>query len=1106
MAGAYASFEALIQQLMSADNAARSSAEKAFGQLAEQQPDALATELLTILCSSTADLGSRSESAILMRRVLIKKEEPMWDKVSPPVQGTVKQKLLELFSAEENHSLHRKISDVVSDLGIYVLYQQPESWQELLPFMFQCVQSQNPRLMEGSLNMFAQMAPFLMSHLQQHLQTMYTILQGCMANTLPLDVRCASLHATSTFMEELEDEKQRDQFFVLVPAMLDVIQGAVQAGEEKNAQEALECFIELAEIHPKFVRGSLNTVLETMMTIAEAEQLEESTRKLACEFVVTLCEAREQAPGMMRKIPQLNHRLFMCLMNYLLDVEDDPTWYTAEEEDNNEGEGELCEFGQECLDRVAIALGGNSVLHGAQGAAVVAGFLGNGADWRARHGALVALAQIAEGCAKVMLKELRGLVDMCLSGIVDPHPRVRWAACQAIGQMCTDLGPDIQEQEHGRILPALMGAMKDSANPRVQAHASAAVVNFTDNCDKDIIAQYLDTLISSLIGQLQHNHRAVRESALPALSSLADCAQQHFVKYYSQVMPLLFEIMAHAKERSMLRAKCMECVSLIAMAVGRDQSREDAQRMMSLIATWQRDADDPTFSYTLQAGARLCKCLGEEFMPYLDVVMPPLLAAASEENYYEVTNEDDEADEEEDDDVATFQLGDKNLQIRISALEEKATACNMLRCYADELKEGFFRFVQDVAKVMVPLLKFFCWEDVRIAAVNSLEPLLRSAKLATQKQVAGASVQFCHEMFTYLWQHLMTALGKESEPAVIDSMVEAVRDIVDLMPEMLTDEQKAHAFKAMEKVMAQCLERRTERLKRKQSEDFDEEEAEALREENELEEELVQQVANTLGTMLKQYKDAVMPLVEAMLPGFYPMLDKSKSTAEERRIALGLMDDMLEYAPSTSAKFVKQMVPLFMEAMMEPGSPDLNQCAVYGLGIVAVNFSAELAPVLQQVLEGVVALVQAPDARSKEHEHRFDNAISTLGKLMATYGEQLGERAAPLAELWISALPITEDAEEAAAVHKQLAAMVAAKDPRALGEGNKNLRKIAEVYMRVLGAGTGLATAEVAHVMVGQLQELMSVLPPEVPQAIAAQLKPKQQANLQAYMAGQTPS
>lgn len=59
----------------------------------------------------------------------------------------------------------------------------------------------------------------------------------------------------------------------------------------------------------------------------------------------------------------------------------------------------------------------------------------------------------------------------------------------------------------------------------------------------------------------------------------------------------------------------------------------------------------------------------------------------------------------------------------------------------------------------------------------------------------GASVQFCQEMFTYLWTHLMTALQKESEPAVIDSMVEAIRDIVDLMPEMLTDEQKQETFK-----------------------------------------------------------------------------------------------------------------------------------------------------------------------------------------------------------------------------------------------------------------------------------------------------------------------
>ena len=34
-------------------------------------------------------------------------------------------------------------------------------------------------------------------------------------------------------------------------------------------------------------------------------------------------------------------------------------------------------------------------------------------DWRCRHAALICLAQIAEGCAKVLGGQLKGLVDMC---------------------------------------------------------------------------------------------------------------------------------------------------------------------------------------------------------------------------------------------------------------------------------------------------------------------------------------------------------------------------------------------------------------------------------------------------------------------------------------------------------------------------------------------------------------------------------------------------------------------------------------------------------------------------------------------------------------------
>ena len=61
--------------------------------------------------------------------------------------------------------------------------------------------------------------------------------------------------------------------------------------------------------------------LSCPLQISEATELEDSTRQLATEFLVTLCEAREKAPGMMRKLPQHLARLFQCLVFFLLDIE-----------------------------------------------------------------------------------------------------------------------------------------------------------------------------------------------------------------------------------------------------------------------------------------------------------------------------------------------------------------------------------------------------------------------------------------------------------------------------------------------------------------------------------------------------------------------------------------------------------------------------------------------------------------------------------------------------------------------------------------------------------------------------------------------------------------
>ena len=99
--------------------------------------------------------------------------------------------------------------------------------------------------------------------------------------------------------------------------------------------------------------------------------------------------------------------------NFALNLQDEPDWHKADSEQyESEGEGELYEFGQECLDRISLALGGKTMV---PMAAQALPQLMTDQRWEQRHAALICLAQIAEGCAKVMLqtKQISGLVQMC---------------------------------------------------------------------------------------------------------------------------------------------------------------------------------------------------------------------------------------------------------------------------------------------------------------------------------------------------------------------------------------------------------------------------------------------------------------------------------------------------------------------------------------------------------------------------------------------------------------------------------------------------------------------------------------------------------------------
>lgn len=256
--------------------------------------------------------------------------------------------------------------------------------------------------------------------------------------------------------------------------------------------------------------------------------------------------------------------------------------------------------GEQCMDRLANKLGGQTLLPPT--------FqwlpqMMSSTAWRDRHAALMAISAISEGCRELMTGELDKVLDLVIPSLRDPHPRVRWAGCNALGQMSTDFAGTMQEKYHSVVVPAIIPVL-ESPEPRVQSHAAAALVNFCEEAEKEILEPYLDNLLSHLLILLESPRRFVQEQALSTIATIADSAEVAFSRYYDTLMPLLFNVLRDVqdKEFRLLRAKAMECATLIGMdsahreigfmliyyrSTGRGQDEDGTRRLIIGATAWQ---------------------------------------------------------------------------------------------------------------------------------------------------------------------------------------------------------------------------------------------------------------------------------------------------------------------------------------------------------------------------------------------------------------------------------------------------------------------------------------------------------------------------------------
>ncbi|XP_018655445.1 putative importin-beta 3 [Schistosoma mansoni] len=1050
----YAAFQTLLLQLQSSDNESRTRSETAYDAIT---PTTRFTLLLQVLNDKSVISQSRHMAAILARRLLVNDYGSAFEPLPVETKNSAKQQLVLILVHEREQLMRRKVADLISELVRMQFDDDGNSeWPEFTSILLEWSNSPDSGLREIACHIFGSVPSLFGNQQAQSIGIIGQFLVRAISDPSSSELRAAGLRALAAFtVQNATEDSVLQSLRELVPVALQAIATAIQTDSEDDTP--LKALVDIADAAHKYLRPYLAPTLELCYKILCNEELEETQRHLALEVIVTLAE---NIPAGVRKSATLIESLVGTLLNMMSEVDEEPDWAdadTAEEEDDSSNAltAELA------LDRLSCAVGGQHILNEIRRS--VPNMLQH-ADWKRRYAGLMAISACSEGSSKQMETMLGSILDAVLPRLSDPHPRVRYAACNSVGQMATDFGPKLQKTHHSTVLPALVQTLNDTV-PRVQANAGAALVNFCEKVPQHILVNYLDDLVSKLEQimnskfqeMVEHGRKLVLMQIVTTVASVADAAEKKFLPYYDRFMPVLKYIMENAthKDLRLLRGKTIECISLIGLAVGKEKFIQDVGPVMNLLLQTQTqpdsessDEDDPQASYMISAWARICKLLGRDFESYLPVVMPQVLRSACVKPEICILDNDEADDVESDVDWQVVKLGeDRNYAIRTSGLEDKATACQMLVCYAREMKESFAPYCQQVLDIMVPLLDFYFNDEVRSAAAECLPFLLSSMKVKQPELVKTA--------WERVHKSLIRAVTNEPERDVVADHLQSLANSIEAVGKTyVTSDQLAEIRNLLDHLFHEHFEKSDERLAQRQNEDYDEFEEERLLSEKDEDEYVLSKMCDIVHSIFAAFGVEALPFFQQLMVFCVKLLEQNRPWSD-LQWGICLWDEIIEFTGTQSWQFHQFFLPTFVQAVHHQ-QPDVRQAVVYGIGVAAMKGGPEYNQILSDFVGPLIQLVEAPDSKSEENNLCTENAISAITKIMKYRPECLPPALGGIDALivrWLGWLPICDDTVETEHVYGYLCDLIEANNPVVIGPDNSNLPRIVRAIAESMSTG-----------------------------------------------------
>ncbi|KAB8292948.1 hypothetical protein EYC80_007312 [Monilinia laxa] len=1090
---AHAELAQLLSALQSTDNNVRSQAEEHLNNnWVATKPELLLMGLVEHIHGSN-DATTRSFAAVIFRRIASKSRKiddnntiELFLAIPKQQAYVIRQKLIEALGLEKSNSVRNKIGDAVAEIA-REYSDNGEQWPEILGVLSTLSSSQLSGQREIAYRIFAT-TPGIIE--KQHEDTVLTAFKGGFKDT-ETEVRLAAMEAFASFFSSL-GKKSQIKYYALIPEVLSILPPLKEAQDSEGLTTALISLMNLAEVAPKMFKQLFHNLVTFSVQIIQDKELTDQARQNALELMATFAD---YAPAMVKKNPSFVTDMITQCLSLMTDIgvddDDAAEWNASDDMDPEESDLNHV-AGEQCMDRLANKLGGSVIL------APTFNWLPRmmlSEAWRDRHAALMAISAISEGCRDLMLGELNRVLELVVPALSDPHPRVRWAGCNALGQMSTDFAGTMQEQYHEQVVRNIIPVLR-SPEPRVQAHAAAALVNFCEEAEKTILEPYLDELLTNLFQLLQSPKRYVQEQALSTIATIADSAEAAFATYYDTLMPILFNVLKEeaTKELRLLRAKAMECATLIALAVGRERLGNDATVLVQLLASVQQglvDADDPQAQYLMHCWGRMCRVMGTDFLEYLGYVMPPLLELASAKADIQLLDDEEEVEAvQAQEGWELVPLKGKVIGIKTSTLDDKHMAIELLVVYAQVLEENFASYVQAVmANIALPGLAFFFHDPVRVVSAKCVPQLLNSYKKAY-----GAESGELRGLWENTIPKILEVLSAEPAIDTLAEMYQCFYESVEVMGKNCLTTQHMELFmdsaiSALDDYKGRVKARIEERADANREEgDEDSEETLYAIEDDQT---LLSDMNKAFHCIFKNHGTQFLPSWEKLLTTYSAFLSSDDPT--QRQWGLCIIDDVLEFCGDSSYKYMESLIKTPLIAGCQDPAPANRQAATYGIGVAAQRGGSQWTQFVGSVIELLFRAAQIPNARGDDDVYATENACAAIAKILH-FNPAGVANPQEVVTAWIDTLPVVNDEEAAPYAYLFLTQLIEQQNPAVTTRPDKVFLFVVQALEAetLQGPTANRVVEAVKNLLAASGINALSIL---------AQLSPETQGRVQAWFA-----